>query len=252
MELHASSLALAVALGTLAAAPPPSPDPVATETSGPALQIPEIGRTRATSPACAAMRDLVIPSFAATQRADARFVETRKRFPQYVDIMDDKENSTSVFRQMVIAKLDADASALLREALVLNRALGDPRLAADSKDPQVLTERAQLQQLYEMQSARANLLTEYVTRERIATATHGMEDNGALRGRLAPAARIPDIPTGPALPATTAAPGMPLLTGNALADKEALAGWGTSIARAVRASENQAAKAFIAVAQQCR
>src|ERR1700681_2652383 len=138
MELLASSVALAVALAAplirplrallcvlvafatvAAAAPPPSPVPGATE-APPTVQLPEIGRIRATAPACAAMRDLVVPSFAAVQRADARFAETRKRLPQYVDILDDKENRNGVFRQSALAKLDADATALLNEALILN------------------------------------------------------------------------------------------------------------------------------------
>jgi hypothetical protein len=39
--------------------------------------LPNIGRTRALNRACAAMRDLIVPSFEAAVRADKRFVETR-------------------------------------------------------------------------------------------------------------------------------------------------------------------------------
>ena len=64
-------------------------------------------------------------------------------------IVNDKDSATSGYRP------DADLAAelrrvqLLEEALVLDRALGDPRLSAANKNPQVVAERHALADLYE-------------------------------------------------------------------------------------------------------
>ena len=58
-----------------------------------------------------------------------------------------------------------------------------------------------------------------------------------------------DAPT----PALTAPPGMPVLNGKiAMADKNTINDWSGSMAAAVRASENQAARAFLPIAHSCR
>ncbi len=252
----ATTAALAIAFATVPT-PKPTPfplgtlQPFGTETPAPAPSsaLPEIGRVRAASAACAVMRDLVIPSFAAARRADIRFAQTRVRLPQYVDFMDDPQHSADIFRESALAKLDADATAILNETLVLNKALGDPRFK-DTSDPQVAAQKAQLQQLYNTQQARANQLQEFVMRQRNAIAKNGMEDNGALRGRMQPATPLTqDVP----LPTLTAPPGMPVLNGKiAMADKNAINDWSGSMAAAVRSSENLAARAFLPIAHGCR
>jgi hypothetical protein len=136
-SLVASFAAVTFAVAA-AASPTASPFPLGTfdpRPQTPAPAFPNIGRVRSLAPACASMRDLVIPSLAAAQRADARFVETRKRLPMYADVVDDPEHRTGVAREFALSKLDADATALLKEALVINRALGDPRLSKTSNDP---------------------------------------------------------------------------------------------------------------------
>jgi hypothetical protein len=196
------------------------------------------------------MRDLVVPSFSAAQRADSRFLQTRVRLPQYAEIAADKEHRNDVMRDSALAKLDADATALLNEALWLGKALRDPRLK-DSSDPQVVAERTGLQQLYDVQKARANQLQEFVMRERNATVRNGMEDSGAFRGRRAPVPVNADAPPADA-PVLNAPRGMPILTGNnALADKASLNEWSLNMAAAVRAGENLASKAFLPVAKNC-
>ena len=264
--LAASIAAGAVALAAAGAAAQTAPKPNATPfplgtlqpfgsaTPGaPAPSLPNIGRTRSVTPACAAMRDLIVPSFAAALRADKRFTETRKRLPNYADIVDDPEHAHDAFRQQVLQKLDSDASNLLQEAKVLNDALGDARLSADIKDPQVVAERRALQQLYDAQMTRANLLNEFVIREHVASARDGMEDNGAFRARGAAPQTISQLrtPTNP-IPAMTAPPGMPLRNGIALADKNTMADWGASLQTFVRTNENQAAKTFLPIANSCR
>jgi hypothetical protein len=165
-----AAAAVAFAAAGAAAAPTPKPaatpfalgtlEPFSSGSPGPIAQpLPEIGRTRSVSPACVAMRDLVGPSWSAAQRADKRFVETRKRLPNYAEIVDDPEHRTDAFRQMLISKLDSDASNLLQEAQVLSKALGDPRISADNKDPQVVETRRALQQLYDAQMTRATTTT---------------------------------------------------------------------------------------------
>jgi hypothetical protein len=241
--LHLVTAALAAVAIATGAAPTPLPAPDATS-------LPEIGRVRSTAPACAALRDLVIPSFSAAQRADTRFLQTRVRLPQYAEIAADPVHKSDVFRDSALAKLDADATAMQNEALWLDKALRDPRLKG-STDPQVVAERTGLQQLYDVQKARANQLQEFVMRERNATVRNGMEDSGAFGGKIAPLATNADAPPAPG--AVLNAPrGMPLLTGkNALADKASLNEWSLNMAAAVRIGENQAAKAFLPIAQSC-
>jgi hypothetical protein len=256
--------AAAVVLVSVGVAAQPAPKPSATPfvlgtlepfgaTAAPfATSLPEIGRTRSITPACAAMRDLIIPSFQAALRADQRFAETRKRLPTYVDYSTDPSHRDDAFGQMVLHKLDADVSALLQESLVLNKALGDPRLSADNKDPQVVAERRAMQQLYDSQQTRANLLSEFVIRERAASARQGIDDGGAFQSRLTTNVNSPVLRSPAPLPALTAPPGMPLRSGIPMADKNAVTDWSTSIAVYVRKNENDAARTFYRIAQGCR
>ncbi len=259
----AASLAAAAVVAVTAgasAAPDPAATPFAIGTfqpvpvnAGPfSAPLPNIGRTRSVSPACAAMRDLIVPSFAAAVRADKRFAETRKRLPSYAEIVDDPSHADDAFRDAALHKLSQDATSLMQEALVLNKALGDPRISADIKDPQVVAQRRQLEQLYESQATRANLLNEFVIREQSAAAKRGLEDNGAFGNRLTAGLQPNPHVAGNPLPAQTAPPNMPLRSGIALADKNTLQDWGTSIAVYVRKSENEAAKTFYPIAQSCR
>ncbi len=253
--------AFALALGTgpvIAQTPAPS----AAQSPAPdASVLPEIGRVRSTAPACAAMRDLIIPSFAAARRADLRFEQTRVRLPQYAGFVADPEHNYDIFRTSTLAKLESDASVILNETLAINKALGDPRLK-DTTDPAIAAEKAQLQQLYNTQQARANALQEFVMRERNTVARVGMQDSGALRGKRGEAAPLgantlpPQTPPPehPApIPALTAAPGMPILNGNVpQSDKAAVNAWSAAMTNAVRFSENQAAKTFLTIADVCR
>jgi hypothetical protein len=252
--LVASFAAVSVAVAA-AASPTASPfaigtfDPHPTQTAAP--EFPNIGRVRTLSPACASMRDLVIPSFAAARRADARFVETRKRLPMYAELVDDPEHRTDVLRESALSRLDSDATALLKEALVINRALGDPRLSNTSNDPAVLAERAELERVYRAQSARANLLEEFVIRQRTAIAKNGLGDNSAFSSRInqtnTPSIAAPYAPD----PTQTAPPNMPPLNGNSLSDKQNVDDWARDISSGIRESENRAAKTFLPIARGC-
>jgi hypothetical protein len=265
LKVAASLVAAAVVAVTAGAAAAPVAKPTATpfvlgtfqpappaDGSGAPFSpgLPNIGRTRSVTPACATMRDLVVPSFAAAVRADKRFAETRKRLPNYADIAGDPSHKDDAYRESVLHQLSRDASSLLEEALVMNKALGDPRISADVKDPQVMAQRRQLEQLYVAQATRANLLNEFVMREQMSGARRGLEDPGAFRARNAAPLPVP-VPEVP-VPQLTAPPGMPLRSGISMTDKNLLADWGTSLSVYVRKSENEAAKTFYPIARSCR
>jgi hypothetical protein len=252
-QLLAASAALAVALA--AAAPPsPSPFPLGTlqpfASPAPAGGLPNIERVRSLPPACVTMRDVVAPAFLAARRADARFVETRKHLPEYAEIADDLQHRTDIYRESALAKIDADATALLGDTVAISRALGDPRLAATVGDPQVQSERAELQRVYDAQKTRADLLEQFVIRQRVAIAKNGIDDDSALAGPGQPIAP-PGAPYMPD-PAQTPPPDMPLLNGTGISDKRAIGEWATGIASGIYRSENRAAKTFLEIASRCR
>jgi hypothetical protein len=232
--------------------PEPSASPAARAT------LPEIGRIRATSAGCAAMRDLVIPAFAAARRADMRFAETQKRLPSYGVIVADPSNRSGIVRESALHRLSMDAASLLQESQQIAKALGDPRLASTVTDPAVVAERARLQELYTAQQTRAAILSEFTMRESmaLARANVGMEGNGAFAGRgktgIAPAAQSVDANPAP-LPATSAQPGMPLLNAEFPSlNRAQLSDWGNAAAKIVRDAENDAAKTFLPLANGCR
>ena len=262
--LAASALVVALAAAS------EQPKPLAAQTpapsaSGAPLALPEIGRVRSATPACAAMRDLIIPSFAAARRADARFVETKKSLPRYAEIADDKETTYSIFHQQVLMQLDRDSTALIAEAEHIRRALNDPRLDPKSADPQVVAERAQLQQLYDVQSTRAHALWEFVQRESRDLQLNDFGNNSGLgrgmpgppppvqRGAPAPAQKADLNADDSPIARQTATPiNLPPMSGQSMTDKSALNGWTGQINIMVSTAENQAAKTFLPIAQSCR
>jgi hypothetical protein len=263
-----AAAALAV-LFALAASPAPAPEPPPSAGAEPpavaapsGAPLPEIGRTRANSPACAAMRDLVVPAFAAARRADMRFEETRKRLVRYATFRSDNGthigarhdvDDGAVFREAELARLDTDVSRLLQEAQTIKKLIADPRLAPDSKDPLVQAERTQLAHVYDQQQTRAALLAEFVQRESMSANKNlvGMGNDLGIAPRDGKLPKDPDPPPASGPPPPTAAPGMPSLTGFDVADRSRLGEWGDRAALAVRASENQAAKTFLGIAKAC-
>jgi len=232
--------------------PGPTPFPIGTlapfgATPAPLTTLPNIGHVRTATPACAAMRDLIIPSFAAARVADARFAQTQVKLPQYADLIDDPLHRADIYRESALSRIDQDADALLNQALVLNRALGDPRLSAKSTDPDVIAERKALQQLYDAEKTRANLLTEFVMRQRVAIAKAGIDTStDAFAKPIGPPTYQP-VP----IPILTAPPGMPLLVGNNLSDRNQARQWGADLTANVAYNENQAAKTFLPIARAC-
>ncbi|HZX67328.1 MAG TPA: hypothetical protein VFE70_00515 [Candidatus Elarobacter sp.] len=258
VQLLAASIALLMVLVAMPAPAPapatnPTPFPIGSlepfgSTPAPLTNLPNIGRVRSTTAACAAMRDLIIPSFTAARKADVRFAQTQIRLPQYADLVDDELKREPIYRETALARIDDDAMALLDQTLVLNRALGDPRLSPKSTDPDIVAERAALERLYEAQKSRADLLNEFVIRQRAAIATAGIDtttkDYAKTQAQQTPA----PIP----IPNLTAPPGMPLFTGSDMGDKNNVRTWGNNMTAHVRYNENIAAKTFLPIAQRCR
>jgi hypothetical protein len=258
MQLFAASIALMMVL-VATPAPAPAPASVSTPfpigslqpfgtTPAPLSTLPNIGHVRSTTAACAAMRDLIIPSFTAARKADVRFAQTQVRLPQYADLVDDELRREPIYRETALARLDDDAMSLLEQSLVLNRALGDPRLSPKSTDPDVVAERAALERLYEAQKSRADLLNDFVIRQRAAIATAGFDTSTKDMVKTQPNQTPAPIP----IPNLTAPPGMPLFTGSDLGDKNNVREWGNNMTAHVRYNENLAAKTFLPIAQRCR
>ena len=250
--IASSLLAALLAAGTavVRAQPEPTPAPSALP------DLPEIGRTRATTTACAFMRDVVVPAFAAAQRADARFGVVRTSLPRYIQLKSDYNTQRAPIKSdgnMLEAqynRLSVDTASLLRDTDAIRKLLDDPRMSASSNDATVRGEREQLERVYAAQQARASALSELMLRESAYLSLHmvGWEDPAAFATMNLP--KIPDHPPRPT-PKMTAPPGMPVLTGFDAEDRARVGDWGAAMTRTVRTSEEQAAKAFLPLAQGC-
>ncbi len=238
----ASLVALVVALAT------PPPFTVDLPTPSP---LPEIGRTRSTSRACTAYRELVMPSLSAVLRADARFGQARDHLSAYGERLDDTFHEGGALSR-ALDLIDRDGLAMLQETLVLNRALGDRRLA-DPSDPQLREERTALQQLYDAESDRAWLLVNFSRSAKFRQLRLvGSKDPFTAVGPNAGDAG-PDQGATPAPdPKPTADNGFPQLSGIGQADKRALAGWSTELGETVRSAELGVAPALVSLSRGCR
>ena len=239
---------LALILAFAPPVPDASPQPPTTRSSS---DIPEIGRVRAISPACGAMRDLVIPSFKAAKEADGHFENVSKNLPEYVRaIADDSKYNPEppALREFRLAKIAMDNTKMLQNAKVIADALGDRRLAGTS-DTAVIAERQQLQSLYDYQITRASELNQFVMREENRVALLGVGgDGGAFRGRNGNQAQATPEPR-----QTSTPPGMPKLDGrNGFADAASIRDWTGQISAAVKGNEEAAARTFFFISKSCQ
>jgi hypothetical protein len=240
------------------AADPASPAPGA---SAPA-QLPEIGRVRVNSPACAAMHDLVIPSFAAFLRTNQRFTEyadalakgaesSAPEHPAYFSQNRD-QRSADVVPVMHASRAGQSLSLMFRELKRVSDALGDPRLARDSADPAVQTERAALTMMYEAQMQRLAILSEKAIRGNAAAGKNDLDlqDNGAFANANAPSA---DSVAKPFEPDRVVAPGESLYRAPigfiAKADAKA---WSAGLATQIAQRMNDGSRMLLPIAGGCR
>jgi hypothetical protein len=252
--IRATAAALLVATAIAATTPVVRAQPEPAPSVVPVL--PEIGRTRAATPACAVMRDIVIPAFTAAQRADARFGTVRAALPRYIQLKSDYNSqrapikSDGIMLESQYNRLSINAASLLQDAAAIQKLLDDPRIAG-SNDPTIRDEREQLERIYVTQQARANALSQLVLHESTFLSSHlvGWEDPGAFATMgIKPSLDAPPRPA----PKFTAPPGMPLLNGFDAADRARVDEWSAAMARVARTSEEQAAKTFLPLAQGCR
>jgi hypothetical protein len=222
-----------------------SPVPAPAATSAP--NYPEIGRTHSTARACAVIRDLAGPAFVAARKADQRFSTISTTLPRYSQFADEKTNQFGPERTMLITRIDIDLTSMMEDAQVLKKALADPRVGPTVPDPVVQEERAEMQKLYEAETARAGPLFEFVTRERLALLQHDDGDPNAFsRGAGSPTTP----PTVAPIPTTTPL-WLPQLTGIELTDNDAMRNWTRLIGSSVASSESEAARLFYNVYKGC-
>jgi len=282
-----------IALFTLAAmlaVTPAQTVPAPSATPNTADVVPEIGRAKSKAPACAALQDLVSPSFAAALRADNDFKQAAPQFAAYaaakasatslptnvtrVTSAGDRPMQSKVGAdeldsptpELYLARLDKVLADMKREAAAINKALGDPRLATDSSDPAVQSERKQLSELYDVQVARIAALQEFLDRQRMGRSrtdtnlTNNTAFDSGAKGTKGGGGK-PAVNTADNQAAAAAALdsghvaylfGQPSLNGQAGNDKQSINDWTSSMGRAVRDNENTAAKIFFALALNCQ
>jgi len=220
----------------LAAAADPTPTP--------APGLPEIGRVRATVPACAVLNDLVAPSVSAALNADQRFFKTAPNLPEYARVLDDPFARNSVERSAALSRIDSAVTSMLQDARTIGQALKDPRIAKSINDPDVQAERALLQQVYAAEMARASALVEFVQHQQVAIARH-------TSGFTAAASTPPPVP---GLDGEVGAPvfGQPQLQGIEANDRQNMSDWTLSMAVGVRRSEDRATQSIQHVITACQ
>jgi hypothetical protein len=237
---------LAAPAAVIAQAPAPA------ATAAPA-DLPEIGRVRSLTPACAAMRELVIPAFAASMGVSKKFDETAPYFSRYVETIEEEKDNTAV-RDMLLSRMGQSVSLMMRDTQKIAKALGDPRLSATSKDPAIVEERKQLNLLYDVQMDRANILNEYLIRQNAGIARTEFQDNSAFASTRSPGG------TQDLTPQPTATPieydrrrfGQPVLDGkNGFADKHVMTDWTNDLGAQAKLASNIAAKALLPIAKGC-
>ena len=253
----AAAAVLAVeAAGAAVAAPAAAPTPFAIgtfaplATPAPFLNLPPIGSTRSAPPVCSVYRQLVLPSVIAALRADSRFGEARAHLQKFGDHLDDRFSKNG--RAMFAHQTDQDVMAIYDHVTTIGKALGDPRLR--SNDPGIVAQRTALQTIYDAEQTRANLLAALIAPELARGDTRLGEDE--YKNEVdARAGQLTDAFGRPATPAPTMAPyeswRVPALSGNADRDRHAIEDWSRDMTVQVRAIENQAAPALIAIGKKC-
>jgi hypothetical protein len=229
---------IAVILGValfFASDPTPTPAPI----------VPEIGRARASAPACSVLNALIAPSFTAVQSADQRFADASANLPDYARIIDDPFNRFGPQRESLLSKIESALIAMQNNARAIYSALNDPRLSKTITDPDVQTERTQLEQVYATQMARIKVLNEFVMRQQVAIMRHDPRV-GSIDTRVATPSPQPGDDSRPPVF------DQPHLQGIGSNDSQQMSDWTLGITVAMRRSEAKAAQALGSVAAACR
>jgi len=239
-------------------------------TASPMADIPEIGRTRAVTSPCVLLQELVAPSFAAAMHGDKQFAEASATFADYavarVDATtlptkvikaDGKQMATRLSTpdqetakpESLLARLDIEFAGMQKDAARISAALADPRLSPDITDAAVQSERQGLEKVYEIDLARLSAMNMFLQKENLRLSKQRLaeDDCHAAGGDC-------DVNAPPIAAPSATAPryDQPMLTFNAANDKRSMTGWTSAMASEVRNVENDAARAFLAVAENCR
>ncbi|HEY0614625.1 MAG TPA: hypothetical protein VGC96_08290 [Candidatus Elarobacter sp.] len=149
-----------LALGDASAPTVAPPSPIASA-------LPEIGRTKATRLPCAVIRDLVAPSLGAALDASAAFDAAKGDLRRYAAIPGARRPNQAA-QTLVLMALDRKKSAIAKDVLTINAALGDTRVARNQKDPSTRELRDALQALYDAENTKLNALSGFVESQRLS------------------------------------------------------------------------------------
>jgi hypothetical protein len=220
-----------------------------------------IGRVKASAPACSILRDLTLPALRIAQRANRQFNE--ELAPALIENTDAKlDPYAEHVHAMTAAKVSQLVSRAMDDATQISKALGDPRLAKDSPDPDVQAQRVQLTQLYEYQWTRAVNLWKGQTQESTAADIADLQtpkNDSTYAGNVGPmVAHAPasassvhvQATPGPG-PTDDPLDGSPQLSGNADLDMKLYRRWVAKLEVGARDQENAASHAAMAVLDKC-
>lgn len=237
--------ALFVILGLLGA------PPQAAASDSPAT-LPEIGRVKALVPACATLRDLVIPSYFTMRKADVEFETIANSFDTYAEALDQTNNPAEAKlnrnlseRQMYLTRMGSNAAQMAQDLQSTAKALRDPRLSPAIDDPRIQEQREQLQKLYALQSDRLALLNEFLANEEHAAnldEIHQFMDQSGTKTPVTFVTPAPDAPDRDSLPH---------LTGTTLSDQDELKRWSIAVATQVLGTEHRVVASLLQTAQGC-
>jgi len=240
----------------------------ATPPPGPLPTLPEIGRTKAVSPACAVMRDLAIPSFQAARNSDDRMVKVAPALVDFAELKAQSTNSRRHFgaggdwsgpdRNRLLAKVGSAVATMMQNDVAISKALGDPRLSPTSTDPSVVAQRAALEALYAAQSQRAAIIWQLQFRQNSAQNLEEANDLAdASKGKSNSAPDPAASPTGPGGVGVPDSPqaaerfGLPRFTGNSVQDGNTMQVWNSDVAAAITANERRVAATLYPIATRC-
>ncbi len=216
-----------------------------------APDLPEIGRVRSLTPSCAVLRDLAIPAFGAVLKENQLFNDSAPFYAKWAEAVVDDSTNTAV-RDMYLSRMGQNLANMFAETQKIGKALGDPRLQVKG-DPFIDLERRQLQQLYDVQASRENVMSEFLIRQNVAIGKTEFADNSAFQGgRGAGQSELTPQATPTPFEVDRRKYGQPVLSGkNGFADKHVMSDWTANLGAEAKISTEAAARAFYPIGKTC-
>jgi hypothetical protein len=208
---------------------------------------PEIGRVRTVAPACVAMHDLVVPSFAQARKADASFAQATPWLAGYAENI--TKDGDPHLAQMYLNRMGQTIATMLQAMQPVAKALGDPKLKGEPGSA-VDDEHKALEQLFETEMGRLNTLNEFYLRRTTEAARAELQDDGAF-ARSVHHGSVPETTPAPFTSDRTLF-GRPNLDPNvSFVARNEMNAWSAGMSAQVRTSENEAARVFLPLAKNC-